>query len=43
MNFKTNVTGFIFISLVGRLGLGAWLLVHVLLGWLADKIRVSIS
>jgi len=24
MNFKTGVTGFIYTSLVGRLGLGAW-------------------
>jgi len=24
MNFKTSVTGFIYTSLVGRLGLGAW-------------------
>jgi len=24
MNFKTGITGFIYSSLVGRLGLGAW-------------------
>jgi len=27
MNFKTGVTGFIYTSLAGRLGLGAWSLV----------------
>jgi len=25
MNFKTGASGFIYTSLVGRLGLGAWL------------------
>ena len=29
MNFKTGVTGFIYTSLVGRLGLGAWSWVRI--------------
>jgi len=35
MSFKTGATGFIYTSLVGRLGLGAWS--WVLIG-LADKV-----
>jgi len=37
---KTNVTGFVYTSLVGRLGLGARSWVRI---GLADKVRVSVS
>jgi len=40
MNFKTNVTGFVYTLLVGRLGLGALSWVRI---GLADKIKVSVS
>jgi len=40
MNFKINVRGFIYTSLVGRLGLAAYSWVRI---GLADKVKVSIS
>jgi len=40
MNLKTGVTGFIYTSLVGRLGLGAWSWVRI---GLADKVWFSVS
>jgi len=41
MDFKTGVTSFIYTSLVGRLGLGAWSWV-IRIG-LADKVWFSVS
>jgi len=40
MNFKTGVTCFIYISLVGRLGLGAWSWVRI---GLAEKVWFSVT
>jgi len=40
MNFKTGVTGFIYTSLVGQLGLGAWSWVRM---GSADKVWFSVS
>jgi len=40
MNFETGVTCFIYTSLVGRLGLGAWSWVRI---GLADKVWFSVS